>query len=288
MLECCRRPEHTPEPPAVARRQRPLGRRRGTPSPGKVPTRTPVEAVDPRFRRPPQRWRQGRRRPPPPQERHLGAMLECCRRLEHAPEPPPVAAWRGGAVAPRGFLPGPDLFALRGGQGLQNRGRPRPFRRRRRLRDSVRLRGRLGRSRDGGWRLRRARAGAPRSKLRVCVFVARRPRRLPRGFLPSPVLEARRGCQSLRKRGNSVTRATGDETNAGPSEGGEGAQHLSLGPRIRACPVVQSQRAEYAQTKPRGFQAGCTLGGVQKLWAVGQAAGEWLPGLLQPIPHHVL
>ena len=89
------------------------------------------------------------------------------------------------------------------------------------------------------------------------------------------------------KRGNSVTRATGDETNAGPSEGGEGAQHLSLGPRIRACPVVQSQRAEYAQTKPRGFQAGCTLGEVQKLWAVGQAAGEWLPGLLQPIPHHV-
>ena len=79
----------------------------------------------------------------------------------------------------------------------------------------------------------------------------------------------------------------GDETNAGPSEGGEGAQHLSLGPRIRACPVVQSQRAEYAQTKPRGFQAGCTLGEVQKLWAVGQAAGEWLPGLLQPIPHHV-
>jgi len=73
-----------------------------------------------------------------------------------------------------------------------------------------------------------------------------------------------------------------------PSEGGEGAQHLSLGPRIRACPVVQSQRAEYAETKPRGIQAGCTLGEVQKLWAVGQAAGEWLPGLLQPIPHHVL
>ena len=107
MLECCRRPEHTPEPPAVARRQRPLGRRRGTPSlpaslaptrkSGKVPTHTPVEAVDPRFRRPPQRWRQGRRRPPPPQERHLGAMLECCRRLEHAPEPPPVARRRSRA-----------------------------------------------------------------------------------------------------------------------------------------------------------------------------------------------
>ena len=158
----------------------------------------------------------------------------------------------------------------------------------RRAAQAVRLRGRLGRSRDGGWRLRRARAGAPRSKLRVCVFVARRPRRLPRGFLLFPDREARRGCQSLRKAGNSVTRATGDETKAGPREGGEGAQHLSLGPRIRACPVVQSQRAEYAQTKPRGFQAGCTLGEVQKLWAVGQAAGEWLPGLLQPIPHHVL
>jgi hypothetical protein len=118
---------------------------------------------------------------------------------------------RGGAVAPRGFLPGPDLFALRGGQGLQNRGRPRPFRPRRRLRDSVRLRGRLGRSRDGGWRLRRARAGAPRSKLRVCVFVARRPRRLPRGFLLCPDLEGRRGCQSLRKKAGKF----GHESNGG-------------------------------------------------------------------------
>ena len=111
MLECCRRPEHTPEPPAVARRQRPLGRRRGTPSlpaslaptrkSGKVPTRTPVEAVDPRFRRPPQRWRQGRRRPPPPQERHLGAMLECCRRAGAAAggaaaQSRPAAFFRGG------------------------------------------------------------------------------------------------------------------------------------------------------------------------------------------------
>ena len=50
---------------------------------------------------------------------------------------------------------------------------------------------------------------------------------------------------------------------------------------VGARPVVQSQRAEYAETKPRGIQAGCTLGEVQKLWAVGQAAG---PGGVAPRP----